>query len=206
MLITYFAFIKERFTGLHFLEKVQDLPTTRAATVQCFTIMNGSLFLTFANYRWDIHKYKTSSAVTNWMNRHENAFCTSTYWLCGLPVEWTAVCGVPEITKRRSCTPQVLRDKRRRISRVAGHHDGSTYLTKWVIYKWNDVKFIKSPEIATDGAMGCKAEVQFGVFKLSGVHFVKLQSLQSHGAYDVKSVNINGHTFIAFACHNSWSS
>lgn len=50
MLITYFAFIKECFTGLHFLEKVQDLLTTRAATVQCFTI-NGSLFLTFANYR-----------------------------------------------------------------------------------------------------------------------------------------------------------
>ncbi|RMX41298.1 hypothetical protein pdam_00017749 [Pocillopora damicornis] len=44
--------------------------------------------------------------------------------------QWTAVCGVPEITKRRSCTPQVLRDKRRRISRVAGHHDGSTYSTK----------------------------------------------------------------------------
>ena len=32
---------------------------------------------------------------------------------------------------------------------------------------------------------------------------LKLQTLQTHGAFDVKSVNINGHTFLAFANHRS---
>ena len=108
-------------------------------------------FLIVANH-WD-GSYHTDSVVFRWNGQQFVVFQK-------LPKEGAA--------------PQILRDKRRRISRVAGHHGGSTYLTKWVIYKWNDVKFIKSPEIATDGAMGCKAEVQFGVFKLSGVHFVKL--------------------------------
>ena len=110
---------------------------------------------------------------------------------------------------------------------VANYHDGSTYSTKSVIYKWNGVKFNKFQEIATEGAMGWTAfeinnvtyiafanyynsqqkySVQSTVFKWSGGHFVKLQSLQTYGAIDVKSVNINGHTFLAFACYYSGSS
>ena len=110
---------------------------------------------------------------------------------------------------------------------VANYHDGSTYSTKSVIYKWNGVKFNKFQEIATEGAMGCTAfeinnvtyiafanyynsqlkySVQSTVFKWSGGHFVKLQSLPTYGARDVKCVNINGHTFLAFACYFSGSS
>ena len=110
---------------------------------------------------------------------------------------------------------------------VANYRDGSTRSIKSVIYKWNGVKFNKFQEIATEGAMGCTAfeinnvtyiafanhynsqqkySVQSTVFKWSGGHFVKLQSLQTYGGYDVKSVNINGHTFLAFACHYSGSS
>ena len=110
---------------------------------------------------------------------------------------------------------------------LANYYDGSTYSTKSVIYKWNGVKFNKFQEIATEGAKGCttfeinnvthlafanyhnyqqKFSVQSTVFKWSGGHFVKLQSLQTYGAYDVKSVSINGHTFLAFACHYSGSS
>ena len=110
---------------------------------------------------------------------------------------------------------------------LANYYDGSTYSTKSVIYKWNGVKFNKFQEIATEGAKGCttfeinnvtylafanyhnyqqKYSVQSTVFKWSGGHFVKLQSLQTYGAYDVKSVNINGHTFLAFACYYSGSS
>ena len=37
------------------------------------------------------------------------------------------------------------------------------------------------------------------MFKWSGRDFVKLQSLQTYGAYGVNSVNINGQTFLAFA-------
>ena len=110
---------------------------------------------------------------------------------------------------------------------VANYHDGSTYSTKSVIYKWSSSKFNKFQEIATEGARGCSAfvinndtfiafanhynsqqkySVQSTVFKWSGGHFVKLQSLQTYGAYDVKSFVINGHTFLAFANFYSGSS
>ncbi|XP_078354450.1 uncharacterized protein LOC144639061 [Oculina patagonica] len=103
---------------------------------------------------------------------------------------------------------------------VANYYDGSSHSTKSVIYKWSSGKFNKFQEIATEGALGCKAfvidndtfiafadnynskqkySVQSAVFRWSGGHFVKLQSLQTYGAHDVKSFNINGHTFLAFA-------
>ena len=102
----------------------------------------------------------------------------------------------------------------------ANNYDGSTYSTKSVVYKWNSNKFIKFQEIATEGVHGCtgfvinndtfiafanyynsqhKHSVQSTVFKWTGGHFVKLQSLQTYGARDVRSFNINGHTFLAFA-------
>jgi len=109
---------------------------------------------------------------------------------------------------------------------VANYHDGSTHSTKSVIYKWSGGKFNKFQEIATEGALRCRAfiisndtfiafanyynskqkhSVQSTVFKWSGGHFVKLQSLQTYGGRDVKSFNINGHTFLAFANYYSGS-
>ena len=110
---------------------------------------------------------------------------------------------------------------------VANYHDGRTYSTKSVIYKWSSGKFNKFQEIATDGALGCTAfvinndtfiafanyynpqqkySVQSTVFKWSRGHFVKQQSLQTYGARDVKSSNINDHTFLVFANFYSGSS
>ena len=109
---------------------------------------------------------------------------------------------------------------------VANHYDGSTYSTKSVIYKWSGGKFNMFQEIPSEDALGCAAfvinndtfiafanhynskqkyVVQSTVFKWSGGHFVKLQSLQTYGAHGVTSVNINGHTFLAFANHYSGS-
>ena len=109
---------------------------------------------------------------------------------------------------------------------VANYHDGSTYSTKSVIYKWSSGKFNRFQDISTEGAFGCTAfeingdtfiafanyyntqhkySVQSTVFKWSGGHFVKLQSLQTYGARDVKSFNVNGHTFLAFANYYSGS-
>ena len=109
---------------------------------------------------------------------------------------------------------------------VANYHDGSTYSIKSVIYKWSSGKFNKFQEMPTEGARGCetfvinnitcvafanfynsqkKYSVQSTVFKWSGGDFVKLQSLQTYGAFDVKSFNISGHTFLAFANHHSGS-
>ena len=109
---------------------------------------------------------------------------------------------------------------------VANYHDMSTHSTKSVIYKWSNGKFNKFQEIPTEGALGCTAfvinndtfiafanhynsnqkyAVQSTVFKWSGGHFVKVQSLQTYGAHGVTSVNINGHTFLAFANYYSGS-
>ena len=103
---------------------------------------------------------------------------------------------------------------------VANYYDGNTWSIKSVIYKWSSGKFNKFQEIPTEGAMGCAAfvinndtfiafancynsklkhSVQSTVFKWSGNHFVKLQSLQTYGAFDVQSFNINGHRFLALA-------
>ena len=103
---------------------------------------------------------------------------------------------------------------------VANYNDGSTHSIKSVIYKWSSGKFNRFQDIPTEGAVGCTAfvingdtfiafanyynsqhkySVQSTVFKWSGGHFAKLQSLQTYGAHDVKSFNINGHTFLAFA-------
>ena len=103
---------------------------------------------------------------------------------------------------------------------VANYYDGSTHSTKSEIYKWRSGKFNKFQEIPTEGALGCEAfvinndnfvafanyynpqqkhSVQSTVFKWSGGHFVKVQSLQTYGASDVKSFKINGHTFLVFA-------
>ena len=93
---------------------------------------------------------------------------------------------------------------------VANHYDGSTHSIKSVIYKWSSGKFNRFQDISTEGAMGCTAFVingdtfiafanyynsqhkraaQSTVFKWSGGHFVKLQSLQTYGARDVKSTS-----------------
>ena len=64
MLTICFSFIRKCFTGFHFFEKVQDLPTREAAAVQHFTI-NRSLSLTFGNYYGGILKYKASSMIYN---------------------------------------------------------------------------------------------------------------------------------------------
>ena len=109
---------------------------------------------------------------------------------------------------------------------VANYHDGSTTSIKSVIYKWSSGKFNRFQDISTEGAFGCTAfvmnddtfiafanyynsqhgpSVQSTVFKWSGGHFVKLQSLQTYRARDVKSFNINGHTFLAFAKYHSGS-
>jgi len=90
-----------------------------------------------------------------------------------------------------------------------------------VIYKWKDNQFEKFQEIGTGGAGHASTAFKINnetfiafanwensqqgnaahstVFKWSGNSFVKLQSLQTYGAGDVKSFNINGDTFLAFA-------
>ena len=182
----------------------QTLQTRGAHGVEYFSIADKH-FLAVANY-WD-GTYQLDSVVFQWNGRRFVVFQK-------LPTKGAAHFKFFTLSREKYLT-------------VANHHDGSTHSTKSVIYKWNGVKFNKFQEIATEGALGCTAfeinnvtyiafanyynsqqkySVQSTVFKWSGGHFVKLQSLQTYGAYDVKSVNINGHTFLAFACYYSGSS
>ena len=103
---------------------------------------------------------------------------------------------------------------------VTNYFDGITYSINSVIYKWKGNQFETFQELGTDGAQGSTAfvinndsfiafanlgkpkqshSVECTIFKWSGSSFVKLQSLQTFGARDVKSFNVNGHTFLAFA-------
>ena len=91
---------------------------------------------------------------------------------------------------------------------------------KSTIYKWKDNHFDKVQEIGTKKATASTAfainnityivfanyqssqegdSVKSFVFKWSGESFVEYQSLQTYEAWDVKSFNINGTTFLAFA-------
>ena len=97
-----------------------------------------------------------------------------------------------------------------------------THMTslKSIIYKWNNNQFEKFQEIGTEKAMAStvfainnktfiafanfyssqhRNTVQSTLFKWTGGSFVKVQSLQTYGAWDVKSFTINGSTFLAFA-------
>ena len=89
-----------------------------------------------------------------------------------------------------------------------------------VIYKWKNNTFEMFQELATEQSKAYTAfainndtfiafanhksspqgySVQSPLYKWSGSHFVKLQSLQTYGALDVKSFNNNGDTFLVFA-------
>ena len=243
-------------SGLHFFEKVQDLPTRGAGDVEHFTI-DGSLFLAFANYHGDIFKHKTGSMIYK-MNEQTGKFnlyqtlqtrgafgleyfsiadkhflavanhYDGTYLLDSAVYQWKGQRFIvfQKIPTKGAYRFTFLEINGQNYLTVANYHDTSTYSIKSVIYKWSNGKFNKFQEIPTEGAKGCSAfvinndtfiafanyynsnqkyAVQSTVFKWSGGHFVKLQSLPTYGAHGVNSVNINGHTFLAFANYYSGS-
>ena len=103
---------------------------------------------------------------------------------------------------------------------VSEYHDDSTYSIDSSVYKWKQGKFVKYQNIPTDGAMACDSTVianetflvyanyyhsqkkyntESSVYKWSGGHFLKFQSIQTQRAYRAKFLRINGHVFLAFA-------
>ena len=242
--------------GLHFFEKVQDLPTRGAVGVEHFTI-DGNLFLAFGNFVGDIKGFKTSSIIYKMdnsagrlslyqtlqtrgahgleyfsiANKHFLAVANhydGTYLLNSTVYQWNGKLFVhfQKLSTNGAIHFTFFKVNGEHYLLVANFHDGSTHSTKSVIYKWSSGKFNRFQDISTEGARGCTAfeingdtfiafanhynsqhknSVQSTVFKWSGGRFVKLQSLQTYGPYDVKSFNINGHKFLAFANHYSGS-
>ena len=96
-----------------------------------------------------------------------------------------------------------------------------------IIYKWEVNQFKKFQEIETERAIGSTAfvinsetfiafanhvksgegfSVQSPVYKWSVNSFVKVQTLQTYGAHNVKSFTHYGETFVAFANSNNGKS
>ena len=103
---------------------------------------------------------------------------------------------------------------------VAEYQDGSTYSIDSFVYKWKQGRFVKYQNIPTDGARACDSTViandtflvyansyhsqkkyntESNVYKWSGGHFLKVQSVKTQGAYSAKFFRVNGHVFLAFA-------
>ena len=107
---------------------------------------------------------------------------------------------------------------------VSQYHDGITFSIDSFIYKWKQGKFTKHQNIPTNGAMACDSTVianetflayanryhsqkkyntESNVYKWSGGHFLKVQSVKTQGAYSAKFFRVNGHVFLAFANYNT---
>ncbi|XP_078360441.1 uncharacterized protein LOC144644756 [Oculina patagonica] len=103
---------------------------------------------------------------------------------------------------------------------VSEHHDGSTYSIDSFVYKWKKERFVKYQNIPTDGAMACdsieianetylvyanyyhpqkKYNIESNVYKWSGGHFLKAQTIQTQGARSAKFFRVDGHIYLAFA-------
>ncbi|CAH3148008.1 unnamed protein product, partial [Porites evermanni] len=215
----FFFLVEDCSIGFHFLEKVQDLPTRGAVDVEHFTI-DGSLFFAFSNYYGDIKSYKTGTMIykmdnsTGRLSLHQNLQARGAFDL-----EYFSIANKHFLAVANHYDGTYQLD-----SKVYQWNGKLTYSTKSVIYKWSGGKFNKFQDIPTEGATGCTAfvingdtfiafanhynsqhkySVQSTVFKWSGGNFVKLQSLQTYGTRGVKSFNINGHTFLAFANYYS---
>ena len=109
--------------------------------------------------------------------------------------------------------------------------EGEHYLafaspTDSFVYKWKQGRFMKYQNIPTNGALACdsivianetflvyakydnsqkKYNTESDLYKWSGGHFLKFQSVQTQGAYSAKFFRVNGHVFLAFASHYTGS-
>ena len=103
---------------------------------------------------------------------------------------------------------------------VSEYNNGSTYSIDSFVYKWKKGRFVKYQNIPTYGAMACdsivianetylvyanynqprkKYNIGSNVYKWSGGHFVKSQTMQIHRARSAKFFRVRGHVFLAFA-------
>ena len=185
----FFGFYAGCSTGLHFFEKVQDLPTRGAGDVEHFTV-NGSVYLAFANYHGDIYKHKAVSMIykmnelTGKFNLYQTLqtrgalgleyfsigdkhflavanYYDGTRLLDSVVYQWNGqrFVAFQKIPTKGAQHFTFFKISGQNYLTVANQYDGSTHSTKSVIYKWSNGKFNKFQEIPTAGALGCIAFV-----------------------------------------------
>ena len=179
-------------TGTFFL--YQTIDTTGARDIEYFMISDKH-YLAVANRR-NRNKHRLNSVIYRW-NGHE----------------FVTLQNIPTNSATSFNFFKILQELFLAVTNSKGMN--------LVIYKWKDNQFEKFQKIGTEGAgrestafvinnetflaFANRDNSQQGyavhstIFEWSGNSFVKRQSLQTYGALDVKSFNINGDTFLAFA-------
>ena len=178
--------------------RYQTIDTKGARNMEYFMIADKH-YLAVANLR-DGTTYRLNSAIYQW-NGHQ----------------FIVVQNIPTLGATSFNFFKILPD----IFLVATNgFDDTTHSLNSVIYKWGENQFNRFQDIRTEDAIASTAfaiktetflvfanrrnnkqdfSVQSSLYKWSGNSFVKLQSLQTYGANDVKSFSNNGETFLAFA-------
>ena len=154
-------------------------------------------------------------AVANLRNKTTNRLNSLIYQWNGY--QYNVVQNIPTLGATSFNFFKILSDL---VLVVTNSYDDTTNSVDSVIYKWGYNQFNRLQEIRTEGAtasttFAIKTEtflvfansrsdnqgfsVQSSVYKWSGDSFVKLQSLQTYRAFDVKSFSVNCETFLAFA-------
>ena len=196
-----FRSVEDCSIGFHFFEKVQDLPTRGAVDVKHFTI-DGSLFLAFANYFWDIKNYKKGSMIykmdssTGRLSLYQTLQTRGAYDL-----EYFSIAN-------------------KHFLAVANHHD-RTYRLDSTVYQWNGKLFVDFQKLPTNGAgyftyfkilgerylavanynNGSTHSIKSVIYKWSSGKFNRFQDISTEGAVRCTAFVINRETFIAFANH-----
>ena len=180
----------------------QTIDSTGGSDMKYFTIANKH-YLAVANRRSST-SFQLNSAIYRW-NTHKFVIVQNIPTLGATSFHFFKI--LPEL-----------------FLSVTNSNNGPTKSLNSVIYKWKGDQFKRFQEIRTEGAMESTTfaisnstfivfanrlsssqgySVQSSVYKWSVKKFTKLQSLQTYGAYDVKSFNIKGDTFLTFANNNN---
>ena len=137
-------------TGLHFLEKFQEIPTKGATQVAAFKT-GSALFLAIANSHGDKHKYKTTSDVYK-LEGGRFLHYQTLHTKGAMSIKHFTIHGNSYLA-------------------FANSYDGSTYRTNSVIYKWNGKMFTVFQEIPTLGAHGVTFFSVGGTFYLAFANY-----------------------------------
>ncbi|XP_027052515.1 thrombospondin-type laminin G domain and EAR repeat-containing protein-like [Pocillopora damicornis] len=110
---------------------------------------------------------------------------------------------------------------------VAEFHDRSTYSVDSSLYKWKRGRFEKYQNFPTHGGVACDSiviandtylvfanqrspqgnhDAESTVYKWSGGHFLKFQTMKARGSFSTKFFQVGDHVFLGFASSRSTKS
>ena len=182
------------------LEKYQDLPTRQAYAVEHFNI-NGSLFLSFANFQSNTaDNYNTDSFIYKFNDSSGKFFLYQTIGTNGgLEVKYFTISGEHYLA-------------------VANSFNGTTNRLNSVLYRWNGTLFVAFQNIATKGAnsfdffeiakepfLAISSYHDLSIYKWKTNMFAKFQEIETGIARKSAAFVINNESYIAFAINTPYS-